>query len=105
MMWFWTNIFGPGGMAIKAFPTQADRIAFVATKEYRAIFDLIEDLREKQGDPEPQPLEELTNPAGKILLRVPRSLHAALIAEAESEGVSVNQLILAKLAAQLRAVV
>ena len=35
----------------------------------------------------------------------PRSVHAALIAEAKAEGVSLNQLCVAKLIAQLRAVV
>ncbi len=39
---------------------------------------------------------------GKILVCVPKSLHAALSHEAESEGVSLNQLIVAKLSAQLR---
>jgi hypothetical protein len=36
---------------------------------------------------------------------VRRSLHAALLAEAQVEGVRLNQLCLSKLAAQFRAVV
>ena len=42
---------------------------------------------------------------GAISVRLPRSVHAALLAEAKAEGVSVNQLCAAKLVAQLRAVV
>ena len=36
---------------------------------------------------------------------LPRSVHAALLAEAKAEGVSLNQLCVSKLVAQLRAVV
>ena len=38
-------------------------------------------------------------------IRLPRSVHAALLAEAKAEGVSLNQLCLSKLVAQLRAVI
>jgi predicted HicB family RNase H-like nuclease len=38
-------------------------------------------------------------------VRIPKSLHAALLAEAEAEGISLNQLCLTKLAVQLRAAV
>ncbi len=41
---------------------------------------------------------------GKILIRIPKSLHAALAAEAKSEGVSMNQLILVKLGCTVRIV-
>ena len=41
---------------------------------------------------------------GAISVRLPRSVHAALLAEAQAEGVSLNQLCLSKLVAQLRAV-
>jgi predicted HicB family RNase H-like nuclease len=36
-------------------------------------------------------------------VRVPKSLHAALACEADAEGVSLNQLIVAKLALHLQA--
>jgi predicted HicB family RNase H-like nuclease len=42
---------------------------------------------------------------GGIGVRLPRSVHTALLAEAKAEGVSLNQLCVAKLIAQLRAVV
>ena len=39
--------------------------------------------------------------SGKLLLRLPKSLHSALADEARKEGTSMNQLILAKLAVTL----
>jgi predicted HicB family RNase H-like nuclease len=39
--------------------------------------------------------------SGKFVVRLPRSLHAALEAEAEREGVSLNQLVVAKLSMQM----
>jgi predicted HicB family RNase H-like nuclease len=42
---------------------------------------------------------------GAISVRLPRSVHAALLAEAKAKGVSLNQLCLSKLVAQLRAVI
>jgi predicted HicB family RNase H-like nuclease len=42
---------------------------------------------------------------GAISVRLPRSVHAALLAEAKAEGVSLNPLRVAKLIAQLRAVI
>jgi hypothetical protein len=49
--------------------------------------------------------ELLAHAHGAISMRLPRSVHAALLAEAKAEGVSLNQLYLSKLVAQLRAVV
>jgi antitoxin HicB len=49
------------------------------------------------GDPVPKPKmasEPMTH-NGKILSRVPRTLHARLVARAKEEGVSLNQLVLA----------
>jgi hypothetical protein len=39
---------------------------------------------------------------GKFNVRLPKSLHAALAGEAEAEGVSLNQLVVAKLALHLQ---
>ncbi len=52
------------------------------------------------GNPIPAP-SELPVPAessGRILLRMPKSLHAKLVADAKAEGVSLNQYILYRLA-------
>jgi predicted HicB family RNase H-like nuclease len=41
--------------------------------------------------------------SGRILVRVPKSVHAALLKEAAAEGTSLNQLIVAKLCLGLQA--
>src|SRR5438270_13136558 len=95
-------LFGLGGQATQAFPTEAERTAFCKTAEYKRILALMDRL------PAP-PVKELVELAasanGAISVRLPRSVHAALLAEAKSEGVSLNQLCVSKLVAQLRAVV
>jgi predicted HicB family RNase H-like nuclease len=49
--------------------------------------------------------ELVSSANGAISVRLPRSVHDALLAEAKAEGVSLNQLCLSKLVTQLRAVV
>ncbi len=53
---------------------------------------------EKWGDPIPQPGE---GPSGKFVQRLPKSLHARLVARARQEGVSMNTLVTAVLAEAL----
>ncbi len=82
----------------KAYPTRAEREEFIKTPEYKAIRKLIADARRKFG------LVEGATPkhkSGRFVVRLPQSLHAALEIEAEREGVSLNQLVVAKLAFQL----
>lgn len=49
----------------------------------------------------PKPRASLTH-SGRFLLRVPRTLHAELAREAEHEGVSLNQFVVATLAGAVR---
>ncbi len=88
-------IYGPGGRFVKLFPTQADRMAFADTEESHKIDELIDSL------PEPEVRPSREEYSGKFVVRVPKSLHAALAAEAAAEGVSLNQLVVAKLSVQL----
>jgi predicted HicB family RNase H-like nuclease len=88
-------IYGPGGRFVKLFPTKADRLAFARTAESHKIDELVDSL------PEPDVRSSREEYSGKFVVRVPKSLHAALAAEAEVEGVSLNQLVVAKLAVQL----
>jgi len=94
-------IYGPGGRYAALFPTQKDRTAFSKTDQHKEIESILESL--------PEPPEKVTDKqagdvSGKILLRLPKSIHAALLIEAKEEGVSLNQLLLSKIALQLRAV-
>ena len=95
-------LFGPGGKATKTFATQAERTAFCKTQEYKRILALMDTL--------PQPpvkgfVDMVPADNGAISVRLPRSVHAAFLAEAKAEGVSLHQLCVAKLVAQLRAIV
>jgi hypothetical protein len=89
-------LYGAGGPFVRLFSTAKDRAAFAKTKESRQIDRLIDGL----PDPPVRPQER--EYSGKFNVRVPKSLHAALASEAESEGVSLNQLVVAKLALHLQ---
>jgi hypothetical protein len=90
-------IYGPGGPMARLFATASDRAAFAKSKESREIDELIDGLPEPPVGPQQREF------SGKFNVRIPRSLHAALASEAESEGVSLNQLVVAKLALHLDA--
>lgn len=91
---------GMGGWLQQFFPDLTELREFMQSAQHEEIMDLWETLKMPKSVPGPA---EPTN--GKILLRIPKSLHAALLVEADSEGVSLNQLCMAKLARQLRTVV
>lgn len=97
-------LFGLGGKLIELFPGESNRAAFARTEEYKEIMALIDAARAERGDP-PAISDLVSRANGVINMRLPRSVHAALLAEAEAEGVSLNQLCAAKVAMQLRALV
>ena len=90
-------VYGPGGPFARLFPGGRDRAAFAQTEESRQLDALIDGL------PEPPVGPQRREYSGKFNVRIPRSLHAALASEAEAEGVSLNQLVMAKLALRLQA--
>jgi len=95
-------LFSVDGKATELFPTEAERSAFLRSAEYKSILALMDTLPQ----PKTNEMRELVSSAnGAISVRLPRSVHAALLAEAKAEGVSLNQLCVAKLVAQLRAVI
>ncbi len=85
------------GLVIREFPDLHERKAFLQSPEYRAIRGLLLSAMERSG------LVAGATPqkSGRFVVRLPKSLHAALEREAAREGVSLNQLVLAKLAVQL----
>ena len=89
-------IYGPGGPYARLFPSAKDRTACANTQASRQIDRLIDSL------PEPPVGPQRREYSGKFNVRVPKSLHAALASEAEAEGVSLNQLVVAKLALHLQ---
>jgi len=92
-------LFDPvNGLITQAYPSRSEREEFLKTEQYQAIRALLGNAMDTHG------LVEGATPAksGRFVVRLPRSLHAALEREAEREGVSLNQLVLAKLALGLR---
>ena len=97
------SLYGLGGRLTELFPTESDRAAFMKTKEAEEVAAILESLPEPET--KPAHVKMLSEVNGKILVAVPRTIHAALLAEAENEGISLNQLILSKVCVQLRAAV
>ncbi len=96
---FSNALFNPDdGLITQAYPDRADREAFIKSDTYRRIRELLNATIERTG------LVEGATPqkSGRFMVRVPRSLHAALEQEAAQEGVSLNQLVTYKLAAQIQ---
>lgn len=90
-------LFNPvDGLLVTAYPTRTEREAFVKTEQYKKISELLQNAMDTFGL-----IEGAMPKSGRFVVRLPRSLHAALEREAEREGVSLNQLVVAKLAAQL----
>ena len=92
------HIFGVDGLFVKMFPTLEERQAFTKLPECGEIRQLMVGLPRTAGEP-------ADSYSGKTVLRMPASLHAALAAEAEVEGVSLNQLLVTKLSVQLSSAV
>jgi len=95
-------LFNPvDGLITRTYPTRAEREAFAKTDQYKKIRELLANAINTHG------LVEGATPkkSGKFVVRLPQSLHLALEREAEREGVSLNQLVVAKLAVQLHSAV
>ncbi|MCY3022953.1 MAG: toxin-antitoxin system HicB family antitoxin [Planctomycetota bacterium] len=86
------------GLLAKAYPTRKERERFLKTNEYKAIRKLLTTAMRRSG------LVRSATPrkSGRFVVRLPTSLHESLELEAAEEGVSLNQLVVYKLAAQLR---
>lgn len=86
------------GLIAKAFQTRKQREEFARTDAYKRIRKLLAEARNTHG------LVEGATPvkSGRFVVRLPKTLHAALEVEALKEGVSLNQLVVFKLAAQMK---
>lgn len=91
-------LFNPvDGLLTKAYPTREEREVFMKSEEYRAIRQLLQATMERSGLVDGATPEK----SGRFLVRLPKTLHAALEREAVDEGVSLNQLVVTKLAVQM----
>jgi len=95
---FSNSLFDPlEGLVARTFPHSEDRAKFRKTSAYEELHVLVERKMKATG------LVGGATPkkSGRFVVRLPRSLHAALEREAEAENTSLNQLVVAKLAVQL----
>lgn len=93
-------LFDPlDGLIAKAYASKNERDTFRNTATYSKLRDLV--TKAMQG----QDILAGATPtkSGRFVVRLPKSLHGALDGEAQKEGVSLNQLVVAKLACQLDA--
>jgi predicted HicB family RNase H-like nuclease len=80
-------VFDPeDGILAGVYNTEAERRAFIKTPEFKEIRRVISEVRSRTGYIEGATPQK----SGKFVVRMPRSLHAALEAEAEREGVSLE---------------
>lgn len=73
-------------------PTPEDALAGIRQVVSETVSDLV-----ASGEPVPEALAERQF-SGRLLVRVPASLHRALATEAAEQGISLNRLVSAKLA-------
>jgi site-specific DNA-methyltransferase (adenine-specific) len=92
------GLFDPlDGLVVKQFPNSADRATFRKSDTCATLHKLVEQKMQQTG------VREGSKPrkSGRFVVRLPKTLHAALEQEALAEGTSLNQLMVAKLAARL----
>ena len=90
---FFREVLGLGGVIHRAFPEMEQRLQFEGTREYAEIQNMLTKLREHANGEEPSAQE----PTRVITIRLPRSLHESLRAEAHERQTSMNRLCIAKL--------
>lgn len=91
------------GLVSQVFDDPMEREAFFDSEQYKAINQLLLELMNKHGveaGATPQKIPQ-NKESGRVLLRMPQSVHKLLKVEAKKEGVSLNQLAVAKLAVPL----
>ena len=89
---FYREIFGLRGIVRHVFPAREALAAFEQTDVYQGVLNMLTKLRE-QGPTAMDPDE----PTRVITVRMPKSMHEALRAEAHEHRTSMNKLCISKL--------
>jgi len=89
---FYREILGLNGIIRRMYPNREDRAIFEQSEEYQEIQRMLTQLRRRKPLP---PSEE--DPNCVITVRLPKSLHEALRAEAHDHRTSMNKLCISKL--------
>jgi predicted HicB family RNase H-like nuclease len=88
---FFREVLGVDGLVRRLFATPEELAAFEKTAEYGEIQLMLARLRERGA------LAEGKEPTRVITVRLPKSLHESLGAEAHDRKTSMNQLCISKL--------
>ena len=89
---FFREVLGVDGLVRKLFPTPESLANFERTPEYHAIQAMVAKLRARADAQEVE-----SEPTRVITVRLPKSLHDSLQAEAQKRHTSMNQLCISKL--------
>ena len=89
---FFREVLGIGGVARRLFPTKDEFLGFEQSAEFSEIQNMVAALRNKKGSN-----SDSHEPTRVITVRLPKSLHEALRAEAHDHKTSMNKLCIAKL--------
>jgi predicted HicB family RNase H-like nuclease len=92
---FHREILGLEGVATKAFANPDEMASFKRTPEYAEIQQMLSRLRERS--PAVPQSENGLEPTRVITVRLPKSLHESLRAEAHERRTSMNKLCISKL--------
>jgi predicted HicB family RNase H-like nuclease len=89
---FFREVLGVDGIVRRTFSDPDALVAFECSPEYARVREMLDDLRTKQRE---RPSDRETQRV--VTVRMPRSLHETLKAEAEQMRVSINTLCISKL--------
>jgi predicted HicB family RNase H-like nuclease len=89
---FFREVLGVDGVVRRTFRDPESLVRFECSPEYARIRELLDNLRNRQRD---RPAEREAQRV--VTVRMPRSLHETLKAEAEEMRVSINTLCISKL--------
>jgi predicted HicB family RNase H-like nuclease len=89
---FFREILGVEGVARRLFTTQEQYVDFEKSEEFIQIQNMVATLRQRSGGS-----QESLEPTRVITVRLPKSLHEALRAEAHDHKTSMNKLCISKL--------
>lgn len=89
---FFREVLGVDGLLRKLFTSAEDLAAFEKTDQYAEIQAMLAKLRERNASQSSD-----REPTRVITVRLPKSLHESLRAEAHERNTSMNQLCIAKL--------
>ena len=90
---FFREVLGLDGIIRQVYQEPTALSAFEQTDEYVQIQQMLAKLREREGDSTGGPRE----PTRVITVRLPKSLHESLRAEAHERHTSMNKLCISKL--------